>query len=338
MKKALFLFFLLAALGAAGLDETSAQAPAAPPAEGAAAPEGTPQQPRKRRGRKLPPKKAPPAAAETAAKEEPAAAPKPANGHSGRAAETRRVNSLLYGAMERLETLAALHENLRLQVSEDTLKKISEIEKAANKVAADYFKVEEPSPEREALKTYRGLLDSALKGVKALKDMKDRVRPEESGAAIVLCKELNAAVDEELAGAKLSASAAAAAPEPAPVEEAAAPAEPAGGGDTALSALAEVKKALEAFKEKENKYPRHLSKLAPKYLSRLPELSVADHPATREALEIDSSDYDEAPYQAITDTGKWLYFADKKSKYYGRVLIDCSHKDAGGAELYKAGE
>lgn len=65
---------------------------------------------------------------------------------------------------------------------------------------------------------------------------------------------------------------------------------------------------------------------------------MADHPATREVLVIDSSDYDEAPYQAITDTGKWLYFTDKKSKYYGRVLIDCSHKDAKGAEFYKAGE
>ena len=332
MKKVPFLFFMSMCLALAGPGISFAQVPSIPEVQGEASKEAPPPA-RKKKSRRKPLRTGSYSADDPVVKEP--AAPAPAKAQ--RPVDPRRVNSLLFGTMEKLETLGALYETLRLQVSAETLDKISEMEKAAGRVAADYFKAEAPSPDREELKTYRGLLDSALQSVKALKDVKDRVKAGEGETAILLCRDLNAAIDEELAGAKLSVPSAAA---EAPRQEAepAASAGTSGNETAALAALSEVRKALEAYKAKEGKYPKSLTKLAPKYISRIPEISAADHPATREVLEINSSDYDDTPFQAITDTGKWLYFTDKKSKLYGRLLIDCSHKGAGGAELYQAGE
>lgn len=335
MMKASFLFFVSLSLALAGPGLSSAQVPAIPEVQ--EAPSTPPPPPaRKKKNRRKPLRTGSYSADDPVVKEP--AVPAPAAQKAPKPVEPRRVNALLFGTMENLETLGALYENLRLEVSGSTLDKISEMEKAAGRVAADYFKVEPPSPAREEVKTYRGLLDSALKSVKALKDVKDRVKPGESEAAILLCRDLNEAIDEELAGAKLSV------PGPAAgtvrqEQEQAAPAEaPVTNEAAALDALSEVRKALKAYKAKEDKYPKSLAKLAPKHIPAIPEIQLADHPATREVLTIDSSDYDEAVFQAITDTGKWLYFTDKKSKYYGLVLIDCSHKNSGGVELYKIGQ
>lgn len=328
------LLFLISLGLAAGPGLSSAQVAAIPEVQEASS---TPPPPpaRKKKGRRKPLRIGSVSADDPVIKEP---APAPAAEKAPKPVEPRRVNALLFGTMEKLETLDALYENLRLQVSGETLEKISELEKAAGRVAADYFKVEAPSPDREDVKTYRGLIGSALKSVKALKDVKDRVKPGESEAAVLLCRDLNAAIDEELAGAKLTAPAPAA--EPAGQEQVqAAPAEaPVNNEAAALDALSEVRKALKDYKAKEDKYPKNLAKLAPKYIPAVPEIQLADHPATREVMTIDSSDYDDAVFQAITDTGKWLYFTDKRSKYYGLVMIDCSHKNSGGVELYKIGQ
>lgn len=329
------LLFLISLGLAAGPGLSSAQVTSVPEVQEAPS-TPPPLQARKKKSRRKPLRTASVSADDPVVKEP--AVPAPASEKMPKPVEPRRVNALLFGTMEKLETLGALYENLRLQVSGGTLEKISEMEKTAGRVAADYFKVEPPSPDREEIKTYRGLLDSALKSVKALKDVKDRVKPGESEAAILLCRDLNAAIDEELAGAKLTAPAPAA--EPAGQEQVqAAPAEaPVNNEAAALDALSEVRKALKDYKAKEDKYPKSLAKLAPKYIPAVPEIQLADHPATREVMTIDSSDYDDAVFQAITDTGKWLYFTDKRSKYYGLVLIDCSHKNSGGVELYKIGQ
>ncbi len=360
MKKTLLLFFLSLTLASAALNHSYAQAPSAPAVqeEGAEPSKAAPAPRKVRKVRKKAVKKVSAPAVDTAAGSPAAdtAAYNPAPKASGRlsaaepavniqkakAAEFKRANSLLYGTMERLETLGALYDNLRLQVSEDTLKKITRLDKASNKVAAVYFNVDEPGPGQEAAKNYRELLNSALKSVKALRDVKDRVAQEDSEAAIGLCREMNAAVDAELAEAKLAVSSSepprqAEKPAAAKVAEPAAPVEAPTKETAAIAALSELRKAIEAYKTAEVKYPRHLAKLTPKYIQEIPKISVADHPATSEVMEIESSNYDEKLFQAITDTGKWLYFTDKESRYYGLVLIDCSHKDAQGVEIYKAG-
>ena len=345
MKKALLSVFLSLTLVSAGLYYSFAQAPSASAVQaggGEASKEApAPKKARKSR-RKAVKKVSDPAAAAAVGSQ---AAEPAANSQKAKAVEPKRVNALLYSTMERLETLGALYDNLQLQVSDDTLGKISGLEKAANKVAAGYFNIGEPDSGREPVKSYRELLNRALKSVKALKDVKDRVGQEESEEAIGLCRELNAAVDEELAGGKLTVSSSespqqAEKPAEARVVEPVAhvaPVQPAGKEAAAISALSDLRKAIEAYKTAEVKYPRHLAKLTPQYIQEIPKISVADHPATSEVMEITSSNYDEKLFQAITDTGKWLYFTDKESRYYGLVLIDCSHKDAQGVEIYKAG-
>ena len=354
MKKAIVPFLLSLILASAGLTCSFAQTESEPEvrAEGDKSSQETTALKKAKKSRKKAIKKTPAAEPEAApavynsapkasrkrtSREPAVSGSRPANGPAAKAIEPKKVNSLLFGTMEKLETLGALYENLRLQVSGDTLEKISGLNRVSNKVSADYFRIEEPAADRKEVQTYRGLLNSTLKSVKALKDMKDRVQPEESAAAIGLCRELNAAIDEELAGSKLAVADAESSgqAEEAPGTKAVVPDDK---ETAAVAALLELKKAVEAYKAGEVKYPKRLGKLVPKYIKEIPEISVADHPATSEVLEINSSDYDEALVQAITDTGKWLYFTDKNSKYYGLVLIDCSHKDARGVELYKAGE
>ncbi len=369
MKKALLLFFLPLAVAAAGPGLSFAQAPSEPAVEQAEAPK-----PAKKKARKKAAKKAPAAAAEAAAvpaEAPPQEAPKPRAGKriqrepvgSVSAArpvlktlDKKKANALLYSTMEKLETLLALYDNLQLQVSEDTVNKAAELESAANRAAADFFRTEAPDPGRETVKAYKSLLNSTLRSLKVLLDVKDRVIPEETEKALALCGDLKAAIEGELALAKLKG------PGSAPAKEPEAPAaaqgddedsrllatpvtEPPVQGETilsgeagALATLSELRKALQAYKREEGKYPKKLNKLTPKYIPEMPAISVADHSTTDEVLEIDSEDYDDNLHQAITDSGKWLYFTSKKSKYYGQVFIDCSHKNGAGVELFRAGD
>ena len=260
--------------------------------------------------------------------------------------DPKKVNSLLYGTMERLETLSALYENLGLRVSTNTLKKAYELDKAVNKAAAPYFKIAGPGPERESLKNYRGLLESVLRSVRVLKEIKGRLKPAATESAILTARDLYQAMDAELAGPELTSVVI----EPGPRAGKTGPA--AGSGATASSstgedlanetetlvAVSEVTFALSAYRKEEGKFPAHLKNLSPKYIPALPAVAIADHPKTTEVVEIDSTDYDQNYSKVFHDTGKWLYFSHKKSRYYGRVFVDCSHKDAQGTEFYKIGE
>ncbi|HBB67458.1 MAG: hypothetical protein A2X28_09370 [Elusimicrobia bacterium GWA2_56_46] len=260
--------------------------------------------------------------------------------------DPKKVNSLLYGTMERLETLSALYENLGLRVSTGTLKKAYELDKAVNKAAAPYFRIAEPGAEREGLKNYRGLLESVLRSVRILKEIKGRLKPAATESAILAARDLYQAMDTELAGPKLTSVVI----EPRPRAGKTGPA--AGSGATASSstgedlanetetlvAVSEVTFALSAYRREEGKFPAHLENLSPKYLPALPAVEIADHPKTAEVVEIDSTDYDLDYTKAFRDTGKWLYFSHKKSRYHGRVFVDCSHKDAQGLEFYRIGE
>lgn len=366
MKKTLLSFIITLTLVLAASAPSFAQADAA--TAPAAADSAKPAAPRKaRKNRKKIVKQAP--AADAAAVQEAAQAPAAPKNHGKRplmkeplgsvsgerpvikTLDTRKANSLLFATMERLETLIAYYDNLQLQVSANTVNKIAELQTASNKAAADFFKTSPPDPVRETMKPYKTLLNSALKSVKILKDIKDRVIPEETEKALAICRELNAAIDGELAAAKLTAPAASAAAAPAEEDqEESKPAAPAASGPAAaggaelsgeagaLATLAELRKAVEDYKAAEGKFPKTLKKLTPKYMPEMPAISVADHPTTDEVLEIDSTDYDDNLHQAITDSGKWLYFTNKKSRYYGQVFIDCSHKNAKGVELFREGE
>jgi hypothetical protein len=254
------------------------------------------------------------------------------------AMDPKKMNSLLYGVMERLDTLSALYENLGLRLSTDTLKKAYELDKTVNKAAAAYFKTAEPRPDRESLKNYRGLLESVMRSVRTLKELKDRMPAAEMEPAILAARDLYQAMDQELAGPSLVAVTVD------PKLQAARSRSQSGSGEEianqteTLFAISEITLALSACRREDGKFPGHLKDLAPKYIPAIPAVSVANHPKTAEIVEIDSRNYDADYTKAFNDTGKWLYFSNKKSKYYGRVFVDCTHKNAQGVEFYRIGE
>lgn len=243
--------------------------------------------------------------------------------------------------MERLETLSSIYENLGLRVSTETLKKAYKLDAAVNKAAAFYFKIPEPKPDRESIKNYRGLLESVLRDLRVLKELAGRMDPAETGPALSAAGELYLSIEEELAGPRMISVSADPKPRPGISGREDAKSPPDGEDiinetDTLFS-ISEVTLALSAYRKETGDFPKHLQDLSPKYIQALPAISVAGHPITKETLEVKSEDYDKDLSKAINDTGKWLYFSGKDSRYYGKVFVDCSHKDAQGVEFYRIG-
>jgi len=255
------------------------------------------------------------------------------------AIDPAKATNLLYGTMERLETLSSLYENLGLRVSTGTLKKAHDLDRAVNNAAAAYFKVPEPKPVRETLKNYRGLLDSALRSVKTLKELRGRMKSAETEPALLAARELYLAIDSDLADRKLILIAAEAGP-PRPAGTAASreTGEELANETETLFTISEVTFALSAYRKEEGRFPKALKDLTPKYIPAIPAIAVAGHEKTDRTTEIDSSDYDANLSKVMKDTGAWLYFSNKKSRYYGRVFVDCTHKNAQGVEFYRIGE
>ena len=249
----------------------------------------------------------------------------------------KKVNMLLYGTMERLEILSSVYENFGLRASADTLKKAYELDKAVNKAAASYFKMSEPKPESENMGNYRGRLERVLRSVKILKEVKDRLEPAETESAILAARDLYLAIDDNLSGPKLLPGAIEAKLQSGKDTPSSESGDFTDGTET-LFAVSEVTIALSTYQKETGKFPKHLKDLTPKYIPAIPSISIADHTKTAEVVEIDSRDYDADYSKAFKDTGKWLYFSNKKSKYYGRVFVDCTHKNAQGVEFYRTGE
>ncbi len=266
-----------------------------------------------------------------------------------RAADSRaaiapgKVNNLLYGTMERLETLSSIYENLGLRVSTGTLKKVLALNSAVNSASAVYFGPGQ-KPARESSKTYSGLLQSALRSLRILKELKNHLKPAATKTALLAARDLYQAIGSDLAGPGLIPVPA----EPvlrATAETATALTEastPFGGeelvNETAtLVAISEVTFAISAFRKEEGRFPGKLKDLVPKYIPALPTVAIAGHPATNKTTDIDSADYDANLPKILKDTGAWVYFSNKKSQYYGRVFVDCTHKNAQGVAFYRIG-
>jgi uncharacterized RDD family membrane protein YckC/type II secretory pathway pseudopilin PulG len=100
------------------------------------------------------------------------------------------------------------------------------------------------------------------------------------------------------------------------------------GGLSSLRVAAQV-----YYGDAEGQFPADLSSLTvnSKYLTAIPVLKLpgTGHPDTAEVRVITESDGENLSVFK-SDTGKWLYMADKKSKDWGTVVVDCDHKDSGG--------
>lgn len=87
------------------------------------------------------------------------------------------------------------------------------------------------------------------------------------------------------------------------------------------------------YSDLEGKYPASPAGLVPKYLPALPELELPAHTKTA-AVELTAAAGPDIA-KAVTDTGGWLYFANPVSQNFGMLILNCSHKNDKGTELYK---
>lgn len=88
--------------------------------------------------------------------------------------------------------------------------------------------------------------------------------------------------------------------------------------------LSLLRQSISAWKKDRGAPPDRLSQLAPHYLKILPRLSLpgTGHPTTREVEFVQA--------RAGVDTGKWLYVNNPKNPFYGKVRINCTHRDSQG--------
>ena len=77
----------------------------------------------------------------------------------------------------------------------------------------------------------------------------------------------------------------------------------------------------------EERPPGQVSLLVPEIASSLPTLSLPDHPPSGETREIRRF-RGKSLSAYFKDSGKWLYISDPKSKHFGLLIVDCSHKSA----------
>jgi hypothetical protein len=81
-------------------------------------------------------------------------------------------------------------------------------------------------------------------------------------------------------------------------------------------------------------YPDDLYRLVPVYIKEIPEIKLAAHPPSSRVVKISRVSTRDISFQ-IRDLGGWLYIADTASPMWGRVMFDCSHKDASGKPFYE---
>jgi hypothetical protein len=87
------------------------------------------------------------------------------------------------------------------------------------------------------------------------------------------------------------------------------------------------------YGDSEGIYPANPADLIPKYMPAAPELELPGHIKTS-AIELTDAECPDIE-KAITDTGGWLYFTNPKSRCFGMLVLNCSHQDENGTELYK---
>lgn len=106
---------------------------------------------------------------------------------------------------------------------------------------------------------------------------------------------------------------------------------------------AKAKRTLQSFRaalqvyygDKGGAYPKSPELMVPKEIQAVPEIRLPEHEPSSKIRIIDSKKYDKDYSKAVSDSGGWLYFSSRDSDNYGLLLLDCSHKEAGGAEFFR---
>ncbi|HNW45236.1 MAG TPA: hypothetical protein PKI19_12075 [Elusimicrobiales bacterium] len=111
------------------------------------------------------------------------------------------------------------------------------------------------------------------------------------------------------------------------------------GTSAAKGALAGFRYAIgQYYADNNGDFPIDPQDLIPKYLSSFSKIKTFGHSQVTDNVKIISGiNTNEALYSKVDDSGGWLYVGDRNSKLWGTLVINCSHKDDKGVELYKAG-
>ena len=92
----------------------------------------------------------------------------------------------------------------------------------------------------------------------------------------------------------------------------------------ALAKLQAVRCALAVYKRDHGgSFPEKLESLIPKYLSHIPEIKLPGHEQTKSVVNVDNEMPDDK--SRATETGGWAYFASKRARNHGEVMLDCQH-------------
>ncbi|MBI4668228.1 MAG: hypothetical protein HY747_03430 [Elusimicrobia bacterium] len=95
--------------------------------------------------------------------------------------------------------------------------------------------------------------------------------------------------------------------------------------------LSELRRAVNFYYQRNGKYPASLENFFPGEnlgLKKLPVLWDAKylrlpHPPTSEVVHVSGP--------KLTDSGRWAYVDNPMSPYWGKVYIDCIHRDSRGS-------
>jgi uncharacterized RDD family membrane protein YckC len=83
------------------------------------------------------------------------------------------------------------------------------------------------------------------------------------------------------------------------------------------------------YRDNSGRYPEQLSALVPRYLQAIPVVKADRHTAFAEA-EAYGSEACSGNAAALKDTAKWGYVSEPAAPCFGRVFIDCVHRDSKG--------
>lgn len=92
--------------------------------------------------------------------------------------------------------------------------------------------------------------------------------------------------------------------------------------------LSLLREALRIYYFDNNTYPvDNLSSLSPKYISKIPEISLKNHPSSSSVIIVSSTN-------DIKDSGMWAYVGISSSPSFGSIFIDCTHTTSYGYKYY----
>ncbi len=99
-------------------------------------------------------------------------------------------------------------------------------------------------------------------------------------------------------------------------------------------AIIKLRIALQAYLQKNYRYPKSLQELFPFYIKCMPAIKITDDYLSS-VRYIRTNSYDKDYKRAIDDKTAWLYFSDPQSIYFGLILINSNAYSQEGIQYFR---